>query len=272
MSATRRMCIALRSTSPGTSPSPGHDSRDVRTSLGGARPYSRGQREGVSADDCPQPYRDELRRPADISLPEQHDRADEGPGGSSAHARHALRRVLRALVRSPNPIAPCPDVDRRTPEPPDARGALGKSVEAVKVHVHSPAGASMRHVKAEAKTHNCHTPCHHRQWPTYVSGDACAETEALSRISCAEIGSLRASCRADPLPRSSRRVCRPTRKCARSHERAAASAGTLAAADGDPVQRPGLRRGSSRTRHGTCRRAGSSSPPQSPPPSGLLSS
>jgi RNA polymerase sigma-70 factor, ECF subfamily len=83
-------------------------------------------------------YRDERRRPADISLPENYDAADGGVGPeASAEARHELRRVLRALRE-------IPESDRAVLLMATVEGlshhsiavALGLSVDAVKVRVH----------------------------------------------------------------------------------------------------------------------------------------
>ena len=83
-------------------------------------------------------YRDERRRPPDIELPEHYDVADGGAGPeASAHARHELRRVLRALRE-------IPESDRAVLLMATVEGlshhsiavALGLSVDAVKVRVH----------------------------------------------------------------------------------------------------------------------------------------
>ena len=83
-------------------------------------------------------YRDELRRPVDLSLPDHHDAPDEGAGPeASAHARHELRRVLRALREIPESdravllMATVDGLSHQT-----IAVALGLSVEAVKVRVH----------------------------------------------------------------------------------------------------------------------------------------
>jgi RNA polymerase sigma-70 factor (ECF subfamily) len=83
-------------------------------------------------------YRDERRRPADLSLPEHHDAPDDGAGPeASAQARHELRRVLRALHEIPESdravllMATVEGLSHRT-----IAVALGLSVDAVKVRVH----------------------------------------------------------------------------------------------------------------------------------------
>lgn len=83
-------------------------------------------------------YRDEKRRPADVSLPVNHEAPDAGAGPeASARARHELRRVLRGLRQ-------IPESDRAVLLMATVEGlshqaiaaALGLSVDAVKVRVH----------------------------------------------------------------------------------------------------------------------------------------
>ena len=108
-------------------------------------------------------YRDAMRRRAEVSLPENLEIADNGPGPeASTQARDELRRVLSALRQIPEherEVLLMATVEGLTHQA--IAVALGLSVDAVKLRVHR-ARVRLNAIRAGMEIHHVPDTTRHR--------------------------------------------------------------------------------------------------------------